>query len=485
MKTIKLQHFFLLLFFGITISCSESILDTEIPSSITSGNFPTSEGDLRAMLTGLYDGLRDEYNRTTYGEDRGDSFNVGLIGTVSDAWAQNLNGGNGPNWRVNYNLINNINIIINTSEDIEFSSSSKKFQIVSEAYFMRAFTYFQLIKIWGDVPLLLSPVDQNTPLVGRTAKEVVMEQIINDLDLAIDLFPNDGFNGSKYMASKPAAYALLADVSLWNAKVLNGGDENFTTAITAVNSITGVQLLPDFGSIFDSKQNNEVIFAFFFDFNEQDGMYASTVTSRDVNVDRALNPDVPTSSSFNARHNYRPSDNIINLFGDSNDQRANRSFIPILTQDGGDADTDPDVLSISQNKFKGTFYNNDTYYDNDVIVYRWAEMLLFRAEANAALGNISQAVDDLNKIKERAGIPLYNGPLEQTAVELEILDERGRELFLELKRYWDLVRFHNGGTINIYNEVPNLSGVNIPLIWPVNNNIISENPLIEQTDGYE
>tara|TARA_R110002020_G_scaffold184120_1_gene380942 strand:- start:28867 stop:30321 length:1455 start_codon:yes stop_codon:yes gene_type:complete len=465
-------------------SCLEDAVEAEIPSSITGGNFPQEAGDLRAILTGLYDGVRDEYNRTLYGEDRGDAFDVGLIGTVSDSWAQNLTGGNGPNWRVNYSLINNANILISSAETIAFNSDAQKGQILGEAHFLRAFVYFQLVKIWGDVPLLLSPVDQNTEPVGRTAANEVMAQIFVDIQASLTNLPENGFT-SKYTASKPAAYSLLADAKLWSAKVLGGGEQDLMEAIAAVDNIEGVTLLDNFGDIFDSKENDEVIFSIFLDFNEQAGMYASTLTSRDVNVDAELNPDVPTSTSFNARHNYRPSDTTIGLFEDPNDKRAPRTFIPILTQDGDDADSDPDVLSISQNKFRGTIDNNDTYYDNDIIVYRWADMLLLRAEAKAALGQVSQAVADLDLVRERADIGAYNGPMDQNTVELEVLNERGRELFLELKRYWDLVRFDASGIIDIRAQVPNLEGTDIPLLWPVNDNVIAENELIVQTSGYE
>lgn len=464
-------------------SCIESVIDVEVPSSITNQNFPKSEGDLRAILTGLYDGLRDEYNSTLFGEDRSDDLDVGLIGSVSDSWAENLSGGNGPGWLVYYNLINNINIVISASDNVGFKSDATKRQILGEAYFLRAFVYFQIVKIWGDVPLLVDPVDQNTAPVGRTSATQVMAQIFSDLESSLNNFPKDGFE-SKYAASKPSAYALKADAKMWSGKVLGGGNADYQAAITAIDNIKGVYLLGNFANVFDIKANDEVIFSIFFDFNEQAGMYASRVTSRDINVDPILNPEVPTSTSFNARHDYRPSDIIMNLFNDPADVRPSRSFIPILTQDGDDPDNAPDVLSISQNKFRGTNNNNDTFYDNDIIVYRWADMLLLRAEANAALNQITSAVTDLDLVRQRAKLAKYSGNLDKSTVEKEILDERGRELFLELKRYWDLVRFDAGGTIDIYAQVPNLSGLSIPLLWPVNDNVISENELIEQTPGY-
>ena len=112
-------------------------------------------------------------------------------------------------------------------------------------------------------------------------------------------------------------------------------------------------------------------------------------------------------------------------------------------------------------------------------------MLLMRAEANAALNNISDAVTDLNLVRVRAGIGVYAGPVDKATLEREIVDERGRELFHENKRWWDLVRAHHAGVIDIYSVVPNLVGKTTPLYWPVASRVRSLNPNIAQTSGYE
>ncbi|MDQ3276908.1 MAG: RagB/SusD family nutrient uptake outer membrane protein, partial [Bacteroidota bacterium] len=98
--------------------------------------------------------------------------------------------------------------------------------------------------------------------------------------------------------------------------------------------------------------------------------------------------------------------------------------------------------------------------------------------------DLNNAVKDLNTVRQRAGIGDYAGALTQAAVERELLNERGRELFFENKRWFDLVRFHKGGTINVYNYVPNLAGKNTPLFWPLNSTVLANNPKIEQTSGY-
>ena len=150
-------------------------------------------------------------------------------------------------------------------------------------------------------------------------------------------------------------------------------------------------------------------------------------------------------------------------------------------------DKDGTVILTQTNKFRGKVYADDRYFDDDLIVYRWADMLLLRAEANAALGNSPAALIDLEEVRTRAGIGEYTGPTDKKSLEKEILDERLRELFLEQKRWFDLVRFHFGGTINIYEEVPNLVGKEntAPIYFPIAYNDMVLNEKLVQTEGYE
>src|SRR5690606_8797127 len=111
---------------------------------------------------------------------------------------------------------------------------------------------------------------------------------------------------------------------------------------------------------------------------------------------------------------------------------------------------------------------DDRIADNDIIVYRLADVLLMKAEAYAGLDQTAEAIEYLDKVRDRTGTGNYTGGTTKAEVEKEILDERGRELFYENKRWYDLVRFHKGGTIDVYEYVPNLIGKTTPLFWPLN-----------------
>ena len=98
--------------------------------------------------------------------------------------------------------------------------------------------------------------------------------------------------------------------------------------------------------------------------------------------------------------------------------------------------------------------------------------------------NVQKAIDILNVTRNRAGVSNYMGATDQLSVQKEVLNERGRELCFELKRWPDLMRAHAAGTIDIYNYVPNLVGKSTPLYFPILRKMIDQNPNLTQTQGY-
>lgn len=462
----------------------EKILEVEPVSEITSASYWKAEGDVLGYMTGIYADFRGLMNTTLYLEDRGDSFVPGLEGPASEAWKQNLNQNNAPNWVNFYNLVHHCNLLLKYGEGITFSSQAKKDRVLAEAHFIRAYVYFTLMRAYGDVPLVLAPTESDQPsLPARAPAADVMQQVLSDVEKAISLFPENGFL-NKSRASKPAAYALKADALLWKNKVLAGTDQDLEDAIAAIDLATPGLSLVSLPQIFatDNRNNAEVIFSIRFLRDERSDQYGSRLKPRDIFVSNAVNKDQIPFSKNGARSVYNPSPKLQELYSQHpNDKRAQEFIIRA-------ADAANQTIGIFDNKFRGTLDPLDAtirYFDNDLIVYRLADLLLLKAEALAALNRVPEAVTELNKVRNRAGTGDYTGAQDQLAVEKEILDERFRELYLELKRWPDLVRFHFGGTIDIYQEVPNLAGTQVPLFFPIPRAQMDLNPNLEQTQGYE
>lgn len=475
----------------LTTGCND-LLDVKPVSEITGSGYWNDPGDVTGYLTGIYARFRDGdgngtggsavMNTTFWLEDRGDAFVEGLEGPTSNAWAQNLTEANAPNWINFYAVIHHCNLLLKYAPNIEFGVQTDKDRAIAETLFIRAYTYFTLIRCFGNVPLELEPTESdNKPLLPRAPASEVMQQILEDVETAISLFPEDEFR-DKYRASKPACYALKADALLWKAKVLGGGNTDLEAAVVAADlAMPGLTLQPDLAKVHDveNKKNSEIIFALYFERDEKSNNYGGRLKPRDIFVQNATNESqLPYSVTTRARSVYMPSPKAQVIFDEyPNDTRKNHSIISAIAPSG-------EIIGVFDNKLRGKLHDDDRYFENDIVIYRLGGVILMKAEALAALDRIPEALAEMNKVRNRANIGDYTGPLDKQSVERELLDEYFRELYLELRRWPDLVRFHFGGTINVYDEVPNLNGKNTPLFFPIPRTQIDLNPNLTQTEGY-
>lgn len=475
----KIYIYICLLIWGsLVLSGCNKLLDEPAASTITNDTYWKTEGDVAAYIIGMTADVRDLLNSTLYFEDRSDVFIAGLEGPVSNAWAQNLTGTNAPNWRDFYNMVHHANLVLKYAPKIANSPNLNR--SIAQARFFRAYAYFSLLRIWGDVPIILQPTESaDVPLPSRAPALEVMSLILSDIEESLKLFPENGLP-NKNKVSKPLVYALKADALLWKNKVLNGDAADLEEVIVSADQAlaSGVSILDNFDQIHSAlhRKNNEIIFSLYFMRDERSDHYGSRLKPRDIFVATATNVSQIPFARNGARSVYAPSPQIQATFA-ANDIRKSNSFITAI-------DPTNKVIGVFDNKFRGTLASDDRYFDNELVLYRAAEMLLFKAEAHAALNRISEAKTELDKVRSRAGIGLYTGALDKESFELELLNERGREFWLELKRWPDIVRFHYGGTIDAYTLVPNLSGKTIPLFSPIPNTQIAQNPNLKQTAGY-
>jgi hypothetical protein len=475
----------------LALSGCKKILEVDPQSSITDQSYFTSESDFDPYVTGIYTYMRSFANNITYGTERGEELVSALNSRFSVAWSQTLSPSSGAiNYQDWYKAIGNCNLLFAKIQKFPFATApDTKKRILAETYCLRAYCFFSLNRIIGDLPLMLQPVlDENVPLLPRSKSADVIVQINKDLDSAITLFQSMGGYSpktypSKYRFAYGSAQALKADVKLWSAKVVGGGNADLNDVITAINEVqaSGATLNADFKNVTGLRASNnpEVVLAAYFQRDETGANYGLNALPYLTGVQGALNLDslpycATTSNGQGAYQISTLSRGLFNAY--PNDKRRPYTWVTERQASG------PKISWIT--KYPGTKYTDDRVSDNDIIMYRMADIYLMKAEAFAALSNTDSAVAYLNKVRVRTGNGDYAGATDKATVEKEILDERGREFFFENKRWYDLVRFHKGGTINVYTYVPNLVGKTTPLFWPLNTTVLANNNKLVQTDGY-
>lgn len=476
----------------VPVSCTED-LTLEPISQITNASFWQSKQDAEGALNGMYVRMRTQANNLfVWGEGRSEIWvqNFGFDpSTAFYVFKNDLSRTNaGPDWTTMYSVIHDANLILKYVPGIAFADESEKNSVLAQAHAMRAFTYFTMTKTWGDLILILDPTegfDPGTIYRERASQAEVFTAIKSDIDAALALFADNSFPTGRNRWSKPAVNALKADVYLWTAKKLNGGTADLNTVLAAIAEIeaSDVQLLPNFKDVFafNNKGNKEIIMAIRFEEGESStrivyggvtGINAPVAPFTDQAViDRIL--------PFTGKDPYwQISTDVSNQFNDD-DTRKDATFIEVFQ-------TRDNVTSFMYNvdtKWSGVISGGVRQMFDDYILYRYADVVLMKAEAKNALGQDPST--EINMIRERAygaNFPdhvFVSGTQEEN--DEAILQERLFELLSEGKRWWDLVRFGKA-----FEKVPLLAGkTEEQLFFPINLNILTLEPLIEQNPGYE
>ncbi|WP_298716584.1 RagB/SusD family nutrient uptake outer membrane protein [Chitinophaga sp.] len=474
------------------LSGCDAILEVEPQSNITDEVYFRNESDFEPNVVGIYTVVRSLANNVTYGTERGEELVSANNSRFTVAWSHTLSPTSGAlNYAEWYRGIGHCNLILEKIQAFPFASNPDlKKTIQAEAHAMRAWFYFHLTRVIGDAAIMLQAVvDDNVPELPRSPATAVMTQILADIDAASQLYTSmNSFSKtsypSRYRFSYGAVMAMKADALMWQAKVLGGGNASLEAALDAIAEVeaTGLRLNPIFEDVTKkrAKDNPEVIMAAFYHRDEMPGgNYGKNALPYESILGGVINIDsIPwVYQSGNGQGAYQISPLSRSLFTNTADVRIRCTWVTEIHADG------PKVSWIR--KMPGTKYPDDRISDNDVIIYRLADILLLKAEAHAALNQGSLAKAALDQVRLRAGTGEYTGALDKSSLEREILNERGRELYFENKRWWDLVRFHKGGTLDIYQYIPNLIGKTTPLFWPLNTTVLANNPKIDQTEGYK
>jgi starch-binding outer membrane protein, SusD/RagB family len=364
-------------------------------------------------------------------------------------------------WLQLFNYVFRCNAAIEGLTESTTLSASVKQQLLGEAKFMRAFFYFYLVNLYGDVPLALTTDPQINSHSFRTLKQDVYKQIITDLKDAENLLSASFLNGSLKAYSERlrpttwAAAALLARVYLYTKDFSNAELE-----ATKVISQTSLFSFPALNNAF-LKNSTEAIW--------QLQPVQSGRNTEDA-FTFILPPSGPTTSSVNPVY---LSPQLLNAF-EANDARKT-AWVNSVTANG--------ATYYYPYKYKATISSGTvTEY---LMMLRLAEQYLIRAEARAMLNNFQGAKDDLNAIRTRAGLGNTTAS-DQASLLAAILHERQVELFTELAQRWfDLKR--TGNVDNVMNIVTPLKGGTWNSNWqlyPIPFDDIQRNPNLLQNSGY-
>ena len=222
----KISVIFLFAIGLLNVSC-DSWLDLKPQSSLTANSMWQSEADAKAALNGAFARFRTAYqnNLIIWGDMRtgfyGNNFANGYV-NYGMMWDNQVTPTtNGTNWGALYNNINDLNLILKYVPHIPNMSKSAYDNVIGSAYFLRAFNYFYIAKVWGAAPVVTVPTESDTQeglYPKRDPVDVVLARVESDLIAAEPLLESSP-GSAPFYASLNALYMLETDFYLWQYKV--------------------------------------------------------------------------------------------------------------------------------------------------------------------------------------------------------------------------------------------------------------------------
>ncbi len=433
----KYFKYIMLVVIGITFhSCGDDFLNPIPDSAIVVEGFFQSDADVLAGVIGIYDavqGVNENTETNLTRSNRGIQFEYMLSEMRSDnTRTKTLEGSKAdfhryivdPNniqsedfYESMYDIIFRAN---NTLNFIEVADAGNQAKYTAEAKFLRAFAYFKLVRLYGDVPMVTSTVgpSENDLLFTRVPVAQIYEQIAADLQEAV----NNLDNSSKSRASKAAAQALLAKVYMTQPTPNYAGAEQLCQAIISSGEFS---LQDNFRDVFYNELNDEIIFA--IQYEAGNSLESQSFSSEFTAFVRQGRED---------GHNI-VNDNLIADFTAIGGNRTEESYI-LLGELHEVTKFLPEGSDVSV--FPPTYGSSPRDAGNDAIILRYADVLLLHAEAVlAGRGETSDgaAIDSYMAVRERAGLADRPTSLTRDA----LLAERRVELAFENQRFYDLLRF--------------------------------------------
>ncbi len=449
-------------------SCKKSFLEQQDPNAIALSADFRSPNDVLLAVNGIYQSLRSSNN---IGE------NSGLwTDERSDDTGRNDNQSNAgepfqfnnfsllpsntylkSHWVSLYGTISRANVVLSNLDLVTFPDPNLKLQYAAEAKFLRALMYFHLVRLWGDIPLVTKQLITADDVAASTFREkqaTVYAQIVADLSDVINNSPLPNLQTGTNIGrvSKAAANALLGQVYLTMATTQDQTNRtaNLNNAKTYLmnaynmKTFTSLSSIP-YTDVFDVNKKSTCPELIFQIVNRQgDATYSSSIAANNQAKGETINSLITsTGTGGNVKHD------LINEY-ETGDPRM--AFSVKFAND-------PIVKDWFITKFRDASpaASNLGYGGNDWNIIRYADVILMLAEVNMYLGDNATAIQYLDMVRVRAGMPTYAVSMTNASfsskfptLKLAILHERRVELAFEHHRWFDLLRFFTTAELVTY-----------------------------------
>lgn len=360
-------------------------------------------------------------------------------------------------WGPAYSNIYTANASLEALSNSTGVHDSVKNELIGEVKFIRAFSNFYLINLFGDIPLITTTNWNKTSLLPRTSVSQVYQQIIDDLQQAQKLLPGDYSvgGGERIRPNKWAATALLSRVYLYNNDWQNAG----TQSSSVINNTDTYNLTADLNGVF-SANSTETIWQ--LQLNNTNPPYNATLEGDTfIPFDSTTNPRYCiTQSLLNA---FEPGDMRKTTWIDSTNYAGTTYYVPFKYNIGPALESPGATPS--------------QYY----MMLRLAEQYLIRAEARINLNDLTGAQSDLNTIRNRAGLSNTSAN-DKNSLLSAIINERRVEFFAEWGHRWlDLKRVNLANNI-LHTIKPNWT--TSAQLYPIPQSEIEVDPNLVQNPSY-
>lgn len=495
-----------------------------------SNNFWNQKSQAEMFMTGIHAELRGKYQMpVTLGEFRSEllisdvtSMGEGVYGPPMTNNLLTRDNTGIEDWYGVYPNILHINLFIkNVDSDIDYMTDAEKAYYLGQAYGLRAYYYFYLYRTFGGVPLETEPtvtegsIDITQLYKARSTPEETLEFIKSDINKSEEFFGKaDQKMSVVYEWSYYATEVLKAKIYLWSAKVstrgatdkgnhvatvagATPGNSDLQTARTALLNVKGqtFELLPAYADLWTpaGKKNKELIFALSFDKNELTNWGANWfynvalfTNATDLEGNKYGPDPLNLLTAGPLRYEYKTA--FIDIY-DADDARLDATFFQYLFEGT--------KRGACWKKLAGHTDGGSHYYDSDVPVYRYSDVLLMLAECENGLGNAGLCAGYINDVRQRAYGDKFDAHTYTAGSyadnEWAILQERDKEFVGEGSRWFDLLRLQDGAGKPLVFSARAHYGSTTPILtddkaymmlWPVNVEVLNGDPEIEQTYGY-